>query len=383
MKKIYVHAYLVGNLGDDLMVSSVLRRYPKAQFCFVNSGIYRKRFSDLPNCRVYAIEDPDFSLRHRKYMKKYNKNALILGLQGHLIHSSSASVHIGGSVFVQHKDDYSEALEVDRDLLAYSRRLFVVGANFGPYSNPQYLADYRALFPSYTGICMRDHASVELFSDLPNVRYAPDPVFTLRPALPAVKKRKAVFAPIELSFRNGKNDLSPYEDSYARFHAGMIRELLNRRYEVTLLAFCPAEQDETMLQKILGFLPEEDAAAVSCLSYTDDMDAILSEIAQSSLCISTRFHGIVLGLLCGCRTLPIIYSQKASQMLADLNHPAGLDLRHLDAQGAVENQSRRISHADLLDRLLQTEVFDVEPVRRAAEGQFFWLDRYLSGSRQK
>ena len=391
MKKLYVHAYLVGNLGDDLMVAAVCRRYPKTLFHFVNNDIYQKRFADLPNCKVYAIQDPDFPKLHEKYLKKYHKNVLIDGLQGRLIHTSSAVAHIGGSVFVQHKDDYSEAIGVDRDLLEYGRRLFVVGANFGPYTDEQYLRDYRTLFASYAGICLRDRASYDLFKDLPNVRCAPDPVFTLRPALPAAKKRKAVFAPIELSIRKGKNDLAGYEASYAAFQAALVSELLKRDYEVTLLAFCQAEQDETMLQHILAALPEEEAARVRCKSYTDNRNDILSEFAESELVIGTRFHSIVLGLVYGCRTLPVIYSGKTAQMLSDIGHPAGLPIAALSARGAAAgsdpaagsnsaagpDSSELRTPAELIDALAAAPVFDIEPVRKAAEGQFYWLDRFL------
>src|SRR5699024_6589693 len=56
---------------------------------------------------------------------------------------------------------------------------YIIGANFGPYKDKRFLEKYKHHFSQYTGICFRDMYSYNLFKQLPNVKMAPDAVFTL------------------------------------------------------------------------------------------------------------------------------------------------------------------------------------------------------------
>lgn len=358
MKKVYVYAYLAGNLGDDLFVRLLCRRYPRTRFCIFAEPVYKERFGDLPNCRVYSPEDRE--------VKRVERLFPGLGFPAYLARRCQASVHIGGSVFVQHQEDWSGAYAADAGLAKRSRRLYVIGANFGPYTDPAYYEKYRELFCAYEGICFRDRYSYELFRDLPRVSWAPDVVFNLHPAsLP--NEKKVLISPIELGDRKGKYDLSGYEPAYREFHIRMIRTLLNRGYKITMVSFCQAQQDDTMMQKILDGLQEEERRKIVCTAYQTDMRFILQEFASSEAVLGTRFHSVILGLVHGCRVLPVIYDQKTEKTLEDLPPMQKLTLAELAGTDTEKTA----------EEWLSGEPMDIAELRRAAEGQFRYTDEFL------
>lgn len=177
MKRVFIHAYAAGNLGDDLLVRILCERYPRTKFLIWADPSYKIRFADLKNLRVFSPNDKlvRYVNRISRKLKKCDN-----GMWKLLLKSSYATVHIGGSVFVQHQDDFSSAYELDRQLRRLSRRLFVVGANFGPYTDEIYYYKYKELFQSYDGICFRDCYSKRLFDAFSNIRYAPDVAFNYR-----------------------------------------------------------------------------------------------------------------------------------------------------------------------------------------------------------
>ena len=48
--------------------------------------------------------------------------------------------------------DWSNFYQADSRLVRDSKKMFVIGANFGPYENPEYYQQYEQLFRQYTGI---------------------------------------------------------------------------------------------------------------------------------------------------------------------------------------------------------------------------------------
>ena len=55
-----------------------------------------------------------------------------------LVKTADVTVHIGGSVFVQHLEDYSPAFQLDETLQRLSKKIIVMGANFGRYFDESY-----------------------------------------------------------------------------------------------------------------------------------------------------------------------------------------------------------------------------------------------------
>lgn len=369
MKKVYVHAFLAGNVGDDLFVRTLCRRYPGVLFRTFADRSYKDVFADLPNMQVFSPGDPEIGemtekLKKRKWL--YGTDDFLM----YLFKRSDAIVHIGGSVFVQHKEDWSEAFEMDKKLADNAKRLFVIGANFGPYTDPEYLNAYRNLFKKYKGICFRDHYSADLFKDYKQVAYAPDVLFAapIKAAVP--KKKMAVICPIELSNRGGKNSILEYEEAYRHYHIMIVKELIRQGYEISFLSFCRMQSDDTMTSKICEGLTPEEKAAVKTQTFDGHEEPILKEFEEAELVIGTRFHSIIMGLVGKCKTLGIIYDHKTRNVLEDLAFDRKLELSELEAQ--TEETVK-----EAVKELMGSEPVDVSDMTRGADRMFAYLDKVL------
>lgn len=72
MKRVFIHAYAAGNLGDDLMIRILCERYPKVKFLICADESYKLRYSDLKNLHVYSSDD-----KRMKYINRLIKNKKI------------------------------------------------------------------------------------------------------------------------------------------------------------------------------------------------------------------------------------------------------------------------------------------------------------------
>lgn len=363
MKRIYVHAYLAGNLGDDLFVEILCRRYPEVRFYVLADEIYKVRFGKLKNCIVCAPGD-----RRVRWVNGLCKRAGIEnGMLRAMVRCLDGVIHIGGSAFTQHFDDWSAFFNYDVYLAEKSRRMYLIGANFGPYTDEEYPRKYHALFCKYTGICFRDSDSFALFRDIPHVAWAPDVVFQYTKERAPKKQKKIVVAPIELENRGGKYSIREYEEPYVQFHVQMIRALIKRGYQISLTAFCESQGDCSMIGKISRELTGQEQKQLYCVAYTTDTEAVLREFEEAEGVIGSRFHSSILGFVNHCRVLSVIYDQKTEHVLEDLGHTMKVKLEELS----------RINAGELADRFLETEPLDVSGMKEASEGQFRYADMFL------
>ena len=136
MKRVMIHAYLAGNLGDDLFVAMLCIRYPNIKFHILADESYRRKFQCLKNCRVYS----ESGFLAQKINKLLQKAGISRGFWKLMVRGSKAVIHIGGSSFVQHYDDWSAFFGTDLYLAEKSKGLYLIGSNFGPFTDPNYLS---------------------------------------------------------------------------------------------------------------------------------------------------------------------------------------------------------------------------------------------------
>lgn len=359
MKRVMIHAYLAGNLGDDLFVVMLCRRYPNIKFHILADESYKQKFQDLKNCRIFS--ENDFIVKKINHFLQ--KRGISRGFWKLMVRGSKAVIHIGGSSFVQHYDDWSAFFGTDLYLAEKSKGLYLIGSNFGPFTDPNYLSAYHNLFQKYKGICFRDQQSYQLFSDLPHVAWAPDVVFNLHPTLKS-KKRKLLIAPVYLENRTGKYPLHMFQDAYLNFHLVMIRHFIQMGYQIVLTGFCVPQGDGIIIQKLYQALDPSQRDSVRCVLYDKNLSSILQEFKESEYVIGTRFHSIILGLLCQCRVFPVIYDQKTANTLETLHFPSHFHLTELNG----------ISSEDLQKGWIRLDPPEIQRLRREAEKQFQWTD---------
>lgn len=362
MKKVLIHAYAAGNLGDDLLIRILCQRYPDVQFRICADESYKERFSDISNIKVYAPKD--------QLVRTVDKAVSILkhadrGFWKLLIKNSFATVHIGGSVFVQHQDDFGPAYRLDAELCARSRQIFVVGANFGPYTDEQYFRHYYELFKQYSGVSFRDKYSYETFQDLPNVVYAPDVVFNYK-IEGKEQKKQVLISVIALKDRGGKYGISQYESSYNQFIAEITKTYIRKGYQVKFISFCEFQRDEDAIHEIIELAGVQDSELVSVCAYNQNLSACIKCFAESEIVIGTRFHSIVLGWLAGKKVLPIVYDVKTERLLKDNQCGFYLNMQEMGMDMDV-----------VLNKINTMNVMDVSGLVKEAPRQFEELDKLL------
>lgn len=371
-KRVFIHAYMAGNLGDDLMVWILCRRYEDVKFCVLADQSYKARFRQLENLRVYAPQDKVVSWWNQFWKKSKNIDD---GFRKMLIKTSMAVVHIGGSVFVQHFDDYSMFYNTDVNLRRLSKRMYVIGANFGPYTDENYFRQYYELLQKYDGVCFRDSYSYTLFKDLANIEYAPDVVFNYQPVMQnsvTAEKRQVLISVIQCKGRDDKFPISQFDDIYKKFLIDITEEYINKGYFVKFVSFCPMQGDTQAAIEIRAALSDEKKKQTEIYTYEHDIEQCACLFDESEIIIGTRFHSIILGWLKKKKVLPIIYDLKTLRTLEDNNCMVYVKLDELENVNieTLMEKIEKLPEINLDKKSLDRIVGD-------AEKQFFALDKLL------
>jgi colanic acid/amylovoran biosynthesis protein len=312
MKRVLVCAYFAVNTGDDLFLKVLFDRYPNVEWDLLTANRnYIKIFKDYKNVRIlYTYREVKIGLKH--YNLFFKINDLILNFKRY-----DALINIGGSIFMQSpswKKKFQERVYLLNKFKAMNKKTFIIGANFGPYKDEEFIQRYRELFKKYDDICFRDSESFNLFKELENVRIAPDVVFGLHEEKSKGKEKVAGFSIINLKNREG---LKEYYHQYNNKIIGLIENYLDKGYRINLFSFCENEGDLDIIQDILGEI--NDKNNIEIVNYEGDIERFLKKFRSCEIIIGTRFHSIILALKNGQKVMPIIYSDKTYNVLKDLN----------------------------------------------------------------
>lgn len=361
-KKIAVWAYLANNLGDDLFVQMLCLRYPDVQFYM--------QCLQFPNKTLQAIENLHFS-----ELPEGCEDALAKDVPAGMFMDYYARfdpvVLVGGSVFRQY-----EGVPIHRHFvyLQAAKKLFVIGANFGPYVDQWFLDRYRLWFAGAEDVCFRDATSVGYFPGLKNVRWAPDVLFG-HPADTGPKRQESgivLVSPIDCGAPGryperpqwSKQCLKGYEDGLA----AICLEFARRGYGIKLVPFCINEGDMLAAQRIMERCFDQGESNVWISPYTGDISATLNEIAGAEYIVATRFHAMILGWIYGKPTYPIVYSRKHEAVIRDMNF-----------QGAYcgIGEVGSVPPGEVVDTLINNKFFSCGNAMKQAQKQFLALDRFL------
>ena len=308
-KNIYLKAYCHNNLGDDLFVRIICERYPDTHFYVSSRDDFFHGLEDISNLtriRPEGIEEKVNSLYYRL-------TGLTLS-EERILKACDAAVLLGGSMFIQN-NNWKTQLKSNRRLMKKAPRFYIVGANFGPYQEEVFLKSYHELFSLADGVCFRDRDSFELFQDIPSVRMAADVVFQLNCRNDIEKTETMSVIPVDLSNRR---KLAQYHETYISATASVCREALRKGIGVNLISFCRDQGDEKTIEETLNRISADDKSRIKTVFYNDNHEEIIDCISQSRYVLATRFHGMILGFLYGCRTVPVVYDIKTENYLKDL-----------------------------------------------------------------
>lgn len=355
MKRVFLCAYERRNLGDDLFIQTIVRRYPRVRFCMKTDISNRETFRDLDNLVI-----PEQNGRLHRILGRIHpglSNRYGSRWEDHC----HAMVYIGGSVFMEYPSSPQFV-----DWLKYQagrHPFFVLGANFGPFRTEDYREGVEEAFRMMADICFRDQYSCDLFPGNDRVRYAPDMLLACpMPEVPVVPGQVFVSV-IDTQGRDACNS------NYPRNMARILQGYLNDGCSLVLASFCRGEGDEAGIQKVLSAMGVQQDPRIRMLCYDGtNREEILRTLAESDYVIASRFHAVILAMAAGRPVLPVAYSDKLTHVLEDLDFGGTVfDLRR---EGDWEYKRSRANWDN-----------PPEPVpaqlREAAERHFEVLDGFL------
>lgn len=305
--KIFIMAYARVNLGDDLFLYMLLKRYPQVDFTIhipqKEYGIVLEKFK---NITILEKEDTDAILKTIK-PEQYD-----------------AYIYIGGSIFMEGGKVYNLSEEFYQFIENCKEKnipFFYVSSNYGPYQTQEYLELSKKTFNTCKDICFRDKYSYEKFKECNGVRYAPDLAFTFEMENMPKKKNTIGISIIDLSIRE---KLIPYQESYMELMKRSIIDYEKKGYKITLFSFCKHESDEKAIKELLSKLPKETAKQIEVIAYQGDIESYLREYSQMEYMLCSRFHAMVLSSVFGQKIYVLSYSDKIDNVIKDLNFNIGL-----------------------------------------------------------
>lgn len=352
-----IYAYTRYNLGDDLLVKILCDRYRDTNFVMYTYPQYKNVLSCCSNLTIYA----NSSL----FSKIVNQIGQIIGrtnaYERRVAHNCDLCVCIAGSLFIQGGEDWEPYLYYMTSRRLEGKPYFQLGANFGPYSDPCFFQGFKELFKSYTDICFREKYSYDLFSDLENVRFAPDIAlsgdyskYTDRQC-----EKRVACSVIDLSNRP---NLMQYKERYLRTIETICKKYLDEGYTVDLLSFCSSEGDEFAINELEDNIKNQKLIHHRYCTDTT-LEGMLECIGKAEIVIASRFHAMILGWSMKKKTLPIIYSSKMKNVMNDFGYIG---------------MSYDIIQAPFYDVVqVSPSVFDVVKISEDSNIQFAVLDKYL------
>ncbi len=369
---ILVRVYAQFNVGDDLFLHILFTRYPYISFKLIAPSYYKKFVSAYKNvslvgssylsvtericCRLFhmiAKKDVWEIIQIRRWRK-------LLDLMSK---ECNGYIYIGGSVFIQGAPGFSTDSMINKLLPSYFPHSFIIGANWGPYIEPSFLEFHqKEVMPRYEGVCFRDTVSYELFKDLSNTSCAPDVVFQYVPQ-PIEQLPKTIgFSVMDFSWRS---NLKQSWETYLSKTCDAITKLHAEGYSIHLFSFCKGEGDEFAIEEIKKNLPEN--MKINIHRYNGNLQEYLSKYAQMEIMVAVRFHSLVLSLIFQQKICPLIYSNKVTNILTDLNYKG--------VASSIINL-KNINLYDLI-KLSKPLSIDLDEYRVNAQQQFAAFDKYI------
>lgn len=349
MTRALLNYYSAGNFGDDLFVYLLATTFPNTHFSVVlnrPSGALQQ----LPNLTVHrdriAKTVDRLFYRHQRTRRSWSREKARAT-------NCDLTILVGGSLFIE-SNPHEDASRFAH-LLSLPRPFLILGANVGPVRTEQYLTGVRSVLQHADHVVLRDAASESLAGPADNIEVASDLLFAL-PLPSSVTQPGSVAVSIIQPDRKGHS--IEVSDGYYRALAVFVDSLLSQGREVELLAFCPYEGDTVAAREIIKRMSSPLKKQVRIHSYRGDIFSMLTSVTRAEYVVATRFHAAILGYAAGKSVLPISYSDKLDNLLADMGATGPVvQLAELsDSSGTLSltdsssfnvSEQRRISQAAL------------------------------------
>ena len=351
MKKlnIYIFAYARKNLGDDLFIEVITKRYKNANFTIAVSPEYYESLESIPN--LQRID--------------YNDNAY----SGIDINNYDAFVYIGGSIFSgkkEHMTGKTEQYEFIKKLKEVGKPFFFVGCNYPVKFDVEFNEITEKIFRICEDVCFRDKYSKSIFKELDNVRSAPDVVLTFNPNKPKKNSGSLGISLIDL-YKSYREPLRHNQEKYYDLIINTAKKFIANGKQVSLFSFCKCEGDEEAVKLVYNNFTEKERELVNIVNYQNDYTDFLAKYGQMEYMICTRFHSMILSLLFEQKIFVVSYNAKIKSVMNDL----GENLSYVDLLGELDRSC--IDESEF--KAISNNTKDL--VTKEAQGMFAMLDKFM------
>jgi colanic acid/amylovoran biosynthesis protein len=248
---------------------------------------------------------------------------------------------------------------------------YLLGANFGPFINNEFVDYYKNVFNKYDDVCFRDYKSYFYFHNLPRIRYEKDIVFSLNQNKVEKEKGSIGFSIIDLmTNKPTRNERKKYTHNYITTIIEITKRIMNEQCLVYFFSFCQRGGDEKAIEFVLRKLPYYMRKKINIIKYNGDLGCFIREYMKMEKMIVTRFHAMILSLIFNQYMYPFIYDQKMSNVLADLQYN--------DGYSAISD----IENVDIILNKLNTKNFllPLESVKKSSSRQFEKLAQFINNN---
>lgn len=365
-KYIKLYACIYNNVGDDLMVDILLQRYP--QYTFFYSNRYYEASNKFLKYRnfinLYSVYKKWDILNHICNKVTFNtcKDFIYRYVIKRLEHKCCCSVYIGGSIYMEKSGETVEERLAREESKFQNGPLFIVGSNFGPFSDARFESSFHDYFTKCYGVCFRDSASYARFSDIPHVSCASDVVLNYPFSQPVSHTNKVIISVV--NFHN-RPELSQYSDEYDRFIRSACKWCVCNYKTPVLYSFCEYEGDNEAVDGIYNEL-DDDTREKTKRAYYKNLDELVLHFKEADFVLATRFHAMILALRFNIPFFCISYNQKIENVMNDIGSSCFCLPEQL-GQISIESIFRNKERLPQLEKYIQQ-----------AEKQFYYLDSYLS-----
>lgn len=285
--KIHLTGYFDSNFGDDMMMKLVVRNLPDITFVIENTV-------DTP---IFA--EQNVVAASREECNKLEK--LVVTGSGFMINNKAALItELIWFVKKYHAGDYLLGCNIEP--LSNCIKRFLIGKKLNKFK----LITCRDK-KSYSWLCK--------YARCAEIHYLPDLLFSIPDEwLPEIKSPNKLG--ISLMHRYGDHENCEYYQAMAE----IADEWISRTgKDVLLMAFDTGVEDDLFACRAVKSLmrfPER----VEIVAHKDCSE-IPEAFAKCEKIIGARFHSIVLALRMGIKLFPIIFREKARNLLNDIEYP--------------------------------------------------------------
>jgi colanic acid/amylovoran biosynthesis protein len=216
-------------------------------------------------------------------------------------------IYLIGSGFIQNKE-YPNSFPLEH----LKGHVFVIGSNFGPYYDHSYFEKAIEVFKNLDSVVFRDNYSYELFSNLsPNIKKTTDVAFAYDLKSNSFQSNGILIIPFGPKKFSSDLEYEKYIHSFADY---ILKNNYNRE-SVVLLAMNDIEGDELSCKRLSSICSNSKIIKYNGYNFQN----IINAFCNSALVISSRHHGCVIGLMAGKNVVPLLSSQKTTNLLDEIS----------------------------------------------------------------